>query len=96
MAMGFIYSSMIAEGSIILKTEEERRKWSTVDYNYMTDESASETEDVIRQHKLTWCSEGMVYINHIASCPVSFGNPSSLTVCCLDTVVNVMFVSAVL
>lgn len=42
-----------------LKNEEERGKWSTIDYNYMTDESASETEDVIRQHKLIWRSEGI-------------------------------------
>lgn len=31
----------------------------------MTDESASETEEVIHQHELTWRSEGMVHIQKI-------------------------------
>ena len=48
--MGFIYSS------ISQKEVFEERKWST--------ESVSETEDVIRQHKLTWHSE-IIYKNNI-------------------------------
>ena len=38
-----------------LKKEKEREKWSQIDYRYMTEESDS--DDVIRQHKLTWRSE---------------------------------------
>ena len=47
-----------------LKYPEEKEKWLTIDYNYMTKQSPSENEDVIRQHKLTWHSQGRYIAHH--------------------------------
>ena len=41
-----------------LKGEAEKEKWSSIDHRYMTDESESDEEDVVRQHKLQWRSQG--------------------------------------
>jgi len=40
----------------VLKRDKEQKRWSQIGYRFMTDES--DADDVIRQHKLTWRSEG--------------------------------------
>ena len=37
--------------------DHKKEKWSTIDYQFMTDESDTE-EGVVLQHKLIWRSEG--------------------------------------
>ncbi len=36
----------------MLKIDAEKQKWSSIDYQYMTDESESDDESTIWQHKL--------------------------------------------
>lgn len=42
-----------------MKRDAEGIKWSALDYNYMTEESCDENDEIVCQHKLTWHSEGM-------------------------------------
>ena len=51
-----ICSYMTAEENFWKVTEKE--KCLTIDHLYMTEEWSSENEDLIRQHKLTWRSQG--------------------------------------
>jgi hypothetical protein len=44
----------------VARTQTEKEKWETIDFNYMTEESEHETEDgslVIHRHHLVWRSD---------------------------------------
>ena len=42
----------------MLRGDAEKEKWTSIDYRYMTEESESDDDSVIRQHKLQWRSQG--------------------------------------
>lgn len=42
----------------MLKSKREKERFQGIDYSYMTEESMSENEDTVRQHKLQWRSDG--------------------------------------
>ena len=44
----------------MLKGEEEKGRWSSIDFRYMTHESDSDEENVVRQHKQQWRSQGII------------------------------------
>ena len=46
----------------MLKKDKERERWEQIDFQYMTEESDSDS--VIHQHKLTWRSEGVAIQIH--------------------------------
>lgn len=55
----------------VLKTEQERELWRTIDYNYLTEVSEHEEDDevIIHCHSIPWRSEsklcmGMYVYNH--------------------------------
>ena len=51
-----VFFSYMTGAKKCLKKDRERKRWEQIDYNYMTEES--DAEGVIRQHKLTWRSDG--------------------------------------
>ena len=49
----------------VVKSEKERDLWSSIDFNFMTEESEHENEDIrsgttIVRHSLTWRSKSML------------------------------------
>ena len=40
------------------KTEVERKKLQEIDESFMTEESSSESENVVKRHQLQWRSNG--------------------------------------
>lgn len=45
------------------KREEERRKFAEIDESYMTEESSSESENVVKRHQLQWRSDGKTTVS---------------------------------
>lgn len=41
-----------------VKSEDESKKLTEIDETYMTEESSSESENVVKRHQLTWRSDG--------------------------------------
>ena len=41
-----------------VKTEVERKKLQEIDESFMTEESSSESENVVKRHQLQWRSNG--------------------------------------
>ena len=41
----------------MLDSKEEKERFREIDYTYMTEESMSESEEIVRQHKLLWRSD---------------------------------------
>lgn len=38
--------------------DDEKERWASVNANYMTEESQAEDGETVRQHHLTWRSQG--------------------------------------
>jgi hypothetical protein len=43
--------------SKFLKTEKEKKRWSDLSWEYMTEDSDSDSGNVTRQHKVPWLSK---------------------------------------
>ena len=44
----------------MLRNTKEKERFQNIDYSFMTEESMSKSDDIVRKHKLPWHSEGEV------------------------------------